>query len=125
MSQSASQAAAFYRDVAKSKEFWTVADKDGIPAPKNPSGQRAMPLWSSKTRVERIIASVPAYAGFEPYSISWQEFTEEWMADLERDGTLVGVNWSGPRAKGYDMTAPELVQNVVAVATGWKPPWRR
>jgi hypothetical protein len=34
---------------------------------------------------------------------------------LERDGVLVGVNWSGARATGYDVKPSEVVANVNAV----------
>lgn len=124
MSQSASQAAAFYREVAKSRIVWTLQDKAGFPAPMTSSGQRAMPFWSSKSRVERIIATVPAYAGFTPHEIGWDDFAKDWAKDLEKDGLLVGVNWSGSRATGYDMSTNELVAKIEATSTGWKPPWR-
>jgi hypothetical protein len=78
------------------------------------SGQRAQPFWSSKSRVAKIIATVPAYAGFSPFEISWVDFCDAWVPGLDRDGILVGVNWSGPRMRGYDMTAHELQCNVEA-----------
>jgi hypothetical protein len=62
-----------------------------------------MPFWSTRSRVERIIASVPAYAGFRPVEISLDEFQSHWLDGLEQDGLLVGINWSGARATGYDV----------------------
>jgi len=44
MSASASQAAAFYREVAKEKKLWTVEDSIGYPAPKGSDGVRAQPF---------------------------------------------------------------------------------
>jgi hypothetical protein len=32
--------------------------------------------------------------------ISWPDFRDRWRPGLERDGLLVGINWSGPRAHG-------------------------
>lgn len=116
MSQSASQAAQFYQDVAKSKQLWTIADAGGYPAPMTPSGQRSMPFWSTRARAERIIATVPAYYGFEPEELSWSAFVENWAPGLEEDGLLVGVNWSGANATGYDIKSAELVRNVQAEA---------
>ena len=75
-----------------------------------------MPFWSSRSRVERIIASVPAYAGFEVDEIGLPAFLESWLPELERDDLLVGVNWSGPRAVGYDMTPGELRRNLEAAS---------
>ena len=112
MSQSASQAAAFYRQVAKEGKVWTVRDSGGFPAPISSSGQRAQPFWSSLTRVEKIIKTVPAYAAFEPYVISWDDFAKKWVPGLTHDKILVGVNWSGLRAVGYDLE-PETVKKAV------------
>jgi hypothetical protein len=108
MSQGASQYASFARDVAEHGRVWTVRDSGGFPAPKTPDGNRAMPFWSSLSRVERIIATVPAYASFQPYEIAWELFRDNWLPGLERDGVLVGVNWSGPRALGYDITPKDV-----------------
>jgi Protein of unknown function (DUF2750) len=62
-----------------------------------------MPFWSSRSRVEKIIASVPAYADFRPLRLTLDEFQSGWLDDLERDGLLIGINWSGPNATGYDV----------------------
>src|SRR5438309_1514056 len=116
MSQAGSQAWAFYREVAKTRVLWTIRDEGGFPAPKNSSGERAQPFWSSRSRVEKIIATVPAYANFEPYEISWEDFCKKWVPGLTKDGLLVGVNWSGLHAKGYDMESGEVqacIQTVI------------
>jgi len=112
VSQSASQAAAFYREVGGTCVMWTVEDDEGVPAPKTRSGRRALPLWSSRSRVQRIIKKVPAYGGFRPKSIEWSSFLEAWLPDLIKDQFLVGVNWSGPHAIGYDLEPNDLVANV-------------
>lgn len=112
MSQSASQAAAFYRDVAAQRALWTLCDEVGFPQPMTSSGRRAQPFWSSRARVERIIATLPAYAEFEPHEVSWRAFVAEWAPELERAQVLVGVNWSGARATGYDLEPSEVVANV-------------
>jgi hypothetical protein len=112
MSQSASQAATFYRDVARTGMLWTIEDVGGYPAPKNQSGRRAMPFWSSLARVKRIIKTVPAYASFHPVTMSWNEFLDEWVSELTTSGCHVGVNWSGKYATGYDCSARDVVANV-------------
>jgi Protein of unknown function (DUF2750) len=114
MSQAASQAWAFYRDVATSRTVWTVRDDGGFPAPKTTEG-RAQPFWSSLSRVQRIIKTVPAYHGFQPHEIPWTEFCERWVPGLTRDSIRVGVNWSGPRAVGYDMEPIRVQQSVEAL----------
>ena len=110
MTQAGSQAHAFYKDVRLSKSVWTVRDADGYPAPKTASGKRAQPFWSSRSRVERIIKTVPAYSTFEPHEIPLEDFVTNWLPTLERDGMLAGVNWSGPKALGYDVEPSHLAE---------------
>lgn len=112
MSHAASQAAAFYRQVAAEGVVWTLRDADGFPAPLNSDGQRAQPFWSSRTRVELVIGTVSAYAGFEPVEITWSVFKERWAPGLAKDKILVGVNWSGDRATGYDLPSMVVVTRV-------------
>lgn len=115
MSIVASHAAEFYKQVAFVGVIWTLRDSGGFPAPENAGGQRAQPFWSSRSRVELIIKNVPAYNAFEPVEISWQVFKERWAPGLSKDNVLVGVNWSGTTAKGYDLPASQVVANVEAL----------
>lgn len=112
MGQSASQAAAFYKDVGKNEKLWTCKDDGGNPAPVTSSGKRAMPFWSSLSRVQKIIKTVPAYSVFEPQELKWDEFIAEWVPDLEKSDLLIGVNWSGKNATGYDLEPKDVVANV-------------
>jgi hypothetical protein len=114
--QSASQAAAFYREVAANRSVWTIRDDAGFPAPATAARQRAQPFWSSRQRAERVIASVPAYATFGVVQIPWDDFLARWAPGLKRDGILVGMNWSGERATGYDVDSEAVVKNVEALA---------
>lgn len=125
MSQAASQAAAFYRDVATHRVVWTMDDSDGYPAPITRTGRRSMPFWSSKARVQKIIKSVAAYTGFTPIGFAWDDFVAEWVPDLKRGGYLVGVNWSGAHALGYDLEPDDVVANVKAAIEGEVNPFRR
>ena len=109
MSQSASQAAAFRRDLCSNGgRVWTVEDDGGIPAPETAEGKRSMPFWSSVSRVEKIIDNVDAYSGFRPREMSLAEFEGEILVELEDDGLLVGVNWSGENATGYDVEPADV-----------------
>jgi hypothetical protein len=108
MSQSASQAAAWRRDVQANGEIWTVEDEAGIPAPRNAEGRRAMPFWSTRDRVEKIIATVPDYSAFRPRRLTLDEFRSDWLDGLESDGLLLGINWSGEGATGYDVEPDDV-----------------
>ena len=112
MSQSASQASAFYKEVAKNNKLWTIRDSGGFPAPKNSEGKRVHPFWSSLYRVQKIIKNVPAYSNFEPHEISWEYFSANWVPGMSKDGLLVGVNWSGDRATGYDIEPEKVKEHV-------------
>ena len=105
---SAAQSAAFFREAVREGSVWTVSDEGGYPAPLTSGGQRAQPFWSLRSRAERILTRVPAYAGFVPEEITLDVFRQKVLPDLERHGLLVGVNWSGPRATGYDMSPAEV-----------------
>jgi hypothetical protein len=115
MSQASSQAWAFYREVAKSRVVWTLRVDSGFPAPQTSNGKRAQPFWSSLSRVEQVIATVPAYAGFQPVEVSWIDFCAKWVPGLARDGLLVGVNWSGKTAVGYDLEPEQLQRHVETI----------
>lgn len=118
MTQAASQASAFYREVAAGRSVWTIRDRGGYPAPKTSSGQRSQPFWSSRSRAETIIATVPAYASFWPEEVTWADFCASWVPELAADGVLVGVNWSGPRALGYDLVPGDVQRHVEAIIAG-------
>jgi len=118
--QSASQAAAFYREVAVTGVVWTIRDDGGFPAPLRADGTRAQPFWSSRARVERIIETVAAYGGFLPVEIELSVFLDRWVPGLTKDGILVGVNWSGARATGYDL-APTRVAECISAVNGNGP----
>ena len=117
MSQSASQASIFYKEVARTRKVWTVRDKEGFPAPKNSEGKRSQPFWSSLSRVENIIDSVEAYRNFEPVELSWDVFSKKWVPGLTKDKILIGVNLSGSKATGYDIEPEKVKMYVESQAT--------
>jgi Protein of unknown function (DUF2750) len=106
------QAAAFYREVAEHGSLWTIRDAGGFPQPRNGDGVRVQPFWSLRSRAELVVATVPAYAQFEIVELAWDVFEARWVPGLKRDGVLVGVNWSGSRATGYDVSPEDVVKNV-------------
>ena len=114
MTTSAAQAAAFYAEALAHGTVWGVRDANGFPAPLNGDGARAMPFWSTRSRAEVVVANVVAYAGFEPVEVPLERWKAEWLPGLERDGLLVGLNWAGDRAQGYDVTAADVLRNLTA-----------
>ena len=112
MSEAPSQAWAFYREVARKRVLRTICGVVGIAKAMNGRGERAVPFWSFRSRVERIIKTVPGYAGLEPDEVSWEESCSEWLPDLTKEGINVGVNLSGKRAAGSDIEAERVQQSV-------------
>jgi len=117
MSVSAAQAAAFYKEILKNSQVWTIRDTGGIPAPLNGDGDRSMPFWSLRNRAEKVIANVPAYADFEPAAIPLNIWRTRWIDGLERDGILIGLNWTAARATGYDFRPAEVRERLAAVGS--------
>lgn len=105
----------FYADVGKSLVVYTIRDERGFPAPKNGQGVRSMPFWSTQARAEKIVNKVPAYANFRVVMIELNEFLDYWLVDLEKAGQLVGVNWSGSRAMGYDLEPNDVRKTLMTV----------
>jgi hypothetical protein len=117
MTTAALQAASFYREIAEHGSVWTIRDLAGFPQPLRSDGTRVQPFWSLRSRATRVVARVPAYAGFEVIELAWDVFETRWVPGLARDRVLVGLNWAGPRATGYDVLPEEVI---AAVATARK-----
>jgi len=112
MSQSSLHANSFYKDVANNRQVWGIRDKDGVPAPKGDGGKRAMPFWSTFQRAQNIVTNSDAYSGFEIFELTWEVFRDRWLVGLDQDSLLVGVNWSGQKAVGYDVE-PTTVKEAI------------
>lgn len=113
VSTAAAHSAVFFKEILKNGHVWTIRDDAGFPTATNASGETAMPFWSSESRAQKILASVPAYAGFAPEKLSLDAFLTRWLPGLEHDRLHVGVNWSGDQATGYDMHPNEVTARLV------------
>lgn len=114
MSVSAAHADAFYKEALSGEAVWTLRDDNGFPAPENPDGRRAMPFWSIESRAANVMSNVEAYSDFAVVRIPLVEWRSRWLPGLERDGLLVGLNWSGTRATGYDLAPGDVEANLTA-----------
>ena len=45
---------------------------------------------------------------------TWAEFCDELVPGINRAGLLVGLNWSGPRARGYNIPPADVIARVDA-----------
>ncbi|MCU7722899.1 DUF2750 domain-containing protein [Actinoplanes sp. KI2] len=110
MSLSGAHRAAFRREVTQQGQVFAIRDPAGFPAPAGDDGRRAVPFWSKPTRAQLIVQHVPAYGGFEVVPIPVEEWLSTWLTRLEQDDLLVGVNWAGAKATGYDLTPGQVLR---------------
>ncbi|MGW1533681.1 DUF2750 domain-containing protein [Streptomyces aureus] len=121
MSVSGAQAAAFFRDVARTRTVWWVRDDEGCPVPVATSGHEAFPYWSTKARAQR--AAELWGPDFRAVSMPLDQWRNAALPDLVEEDLRVGINWSGPRLTGWDFTVSEVV-NRLNHALG-EPPYGR
>ncbi|WP_088043247.1 DUF2750 domain-containing protein [Bacillus sp. EAC] len=112
MSHSAAQWNAFIKEIIGNRIVFTIKDEGGIPTSTNIDGETSMPFWSLKSRAEKIIENIPSYSRFQVYEISLNDIINKWLKGLENDGLFVGVNWSGIKAKGYDINPAEVLDRI-------------
>ncbi|MBH2028864.1 MAG: DUF2750 domain-containing protein [Moraxellaceae bacterium] len=112
MSQSSAQLIQFFTEITKYGVVWTIKDDSGFPAPLGTDGRRTMPFWSSQTRAENIIRNVPAYHKFQSISIDLNKFQTSWLSGLRQDKLLVGTNWTGRTATGFDLEPEQVLKNI-------------
>jgi hypothetical protein len=110
MSLSGAHRAAFRREVAQEGQVFAIRDPEGFPAPAGDDGLRAVPFWSKPTRAQLIVKHITAYGGFEVVPIPVEDWLSTWMTRLEHDDLLVGVNWAGATATGYDLTPGQVLR---------------
>lgn len=110
MSLSGAHKAAFRREATQEGRVFSVRDPGGFPAPADgDGGRRAVPFWSKPTRAQLIVKHVAAFRGFEVVQVPVDVWLSDWLVHLEHDNMLVGVNWAGNRATGFDLTPGQVL----------------
>ncbi|MFF9607779.1 DUF2750 domain-containing protein [Streptomyces sp. NPDC014684] len=112
MSQSGSQAAAFFRDVRRSRTIWLVRGEYGSSTHLSADGVQSLPFWSTSARAQRA-AKVWGH-GLRVASIPLDTWVEHVLPDAARDGLVIGINWSGPRLIGWSFTSAEVLNRLAA-----------
>ena len=108
MTDSDAHRAAFRAEAEHEERVYTVRDEGGYPTARDTDGVHTIPFWSKPARAQQVVAQVPAYHGFRVMAIDLSDWLHAWLPCLHRDGLHAGINWSGLRATGYDLT-PEQV----------------
>jgi hypothetical protein len=111
MSLTAAHATKFYEQVvADGRVFTFIEDEAFLVYPMH--GREVVPFWSSRSRLERIQKNHPKYSKYTISEMTLEEFLDKTLVQLEEECISVGVNWSGSRLVGYDITTSELRNNI-------------
>lgn len=111
MTQAASQASAFYEEVASSRSAFTLLDHGNFLVFRVRDVD-VVPFWSSRTRIARVQKDHARYRAFDCDEIDLDALVSRTFPDLEREGIHVGVNWSGARLTGYDVPVADVLKNL-------------
>lgn len=85
--------ATFWREVARSQCMWALLDQSGRPVGIVRKGATYRLLWSTPFRLRRALTNNPSYADYAATKLSWQQFRDEWLPEMERNRELVTMDW--------------------------------
>lgn len=111
MSVSSAQACKFYEQTVCEGKVFTFESPGGLlvfPI----RDVEVVPFWSSRSRLERIQATMPQYSDYTIQEKSFDEFYNDTLPWLEEQNIHIGVNWSGTRLTGCDLSVSELRTNL-------------
>lgn len=106
MTIAAAQYAAFTKEVIDRGEVFTFT-KSGEFLVFKVGGTDVVPFWSTRTRLAAVRRNHPKYVALQIHQISSKDFYA-WLPELEQQQVHIGVNWSGKRLTGYDVSVPDL-----------------
>jgi hypothetical protein len=111
MSVAAMQARKFYEQCVDDGRVFTFCDQgDFLVYPVRQV--EVVPFWSSRTRLTTIQASLTKYRPYGIDQIPLDQFYEAVLPRLEAEGLYIGVNWSGSRLTGYNLSVSDLWRNL-------------
>jgi len=111
--------AAFCKEVATNREVWTIQFPDGSYIKwENATGLEIFPVWSTKSRVQKIINYEEEFEGATPVKFSFDEFLSDWMPILLKNATGLGPNWAGENLMGWEMGAQEIIDRILKQPEG-------
>lgn len=74
-----------------------------------------LPVWSSRSRAEKVVANVSGFRGLQVLGMPWSEFEKAQLAQLAKQGILLGVNWAGKGANGYELPPTMVAESIRGV----------
>ena len=111
MSTAAIHTSKFYEQAVSDGKVFTFDDGDGyLVFPMD--GAEVVPFWSSRTRLEKIKKDHPKHSRREITEETLTVFMTDTLPFLEKEGIRVGVNWSGQRLTGFNVTVADPRKNL-------------
>ena len=111
MSNAASQATDFYEKAAKHGKVYTITDADSFLVFLI-NGKEVVPFWTSRSRIEKVKVNHPKYVKYVIDEIRLEKFLEKTLEQFEEEKIHIGLNWSGARLIGYDVSVADLKKNL-------------
>ena len=62
-----------------------------------------VPLWSNEEDARAAISDHPGFASCTVIAVDIAELRRLWLPELDLEGELVGLNWSGETLAGHDI----------------------
>ena len=111
MSNASSNANDFYEKVVKNQTVYTfLSEGSYLVFPIN--GIDVIPFWSSQSRMEKVQTLHPKYQQYVLDETELESFLSKTVPDLQAENIHFGINWSGQKLTGYNLTADELKTNI-------------
>ncbi|MDB5335075.1 MAG: hypothetical protein JWN70_694 [Planctomycetaceae bacterium] len=111
MAIAAAQAQKFYEQVTAERRVFTFLNDDSFLVFKVGSLE-VVPFWSSATRLDSIMKTHPKYREYTTDESTLEHFLATTLPLLHQEKINIGVNWSGTRLTGYDISASDLQKNL-------------
>ncbi len=98
----------FIKQVADRDEVWGLY-KEGWALAATSEGEQVFPVWPAEEYA--ALSARDDWAGYEPSSITLEDFMEELLPMLERDGVLPGIFYT-PTDKGVTPGIDQLTEDL-------------
>ena len=100
----------FFTEVMAAGVLWGLEGPDGwalCPSADDDGGD-VMPFWSQREFAECHCGD--DWAGYQPAAIALDEFLDDWLPGLDKDGLATGINWDGD-LEGAEIAALDLLED--------------
>lgn len=116
MSSAGAQANKFYEEVSKNRSLWFAENARGTALEFDVRDNLvSFPLWSSRSRIARLRKLNPDLLDdFTAREISWISFKEDLVPILRDKERMIGVNYSGKKLSGFDISIDAVIRQVEA-----------